>query len=105
MRDAKQLIEFFCLAFADGKVKVKKTEKNEGKNLDIKPNYISFESCKEGVKFYYATLYMPMTCVHIFRKVNPQNAYVKKKDAENHVALLAVRKLRQRGHLDEYLFP
>jgi hypothetical protein len=46
-----------------------------------------------------------MSCIHIFRKVNPAVAYVKKKDAENHVALLAVRKLRQLGHLDEYLFP
>lgn len=48
---------------------------------------------------------MPMTCVHIFRKINPILAYVKKKDAENHVALLAIRKLRAGGHFDEYLFP
>jgi uncharacterized protein YuzB (UPF0349 family) len=104
MRDAKQLIEFFCQSFADGKIKIKKTEKNDN-NLDIKPNYVCAESCKEGLKFYYAILYMPMTCVHILRKVNPKSAYVKKKDAENHVALLAIRKLRQRGYLDEYLFP
>lgn len=63
------------------------------------------ESLKEGVKFYYAELYMPLTCIHIFRKVNPKNAYVKKKDAENHVALLAINKLKSRGHLDDYLFP
>lgn len=94
MRDAKQLVEFFCLAFSEGKIMIKKTEKNEGKNLELKPNYICVESCREGLKFYYATLYMPMTCLHIFRKVNPRAAYVKKKDAENHVALLAIRKLR-----------
>ena len=48
---------------------------------------------------------MPQICAHIFRKVNPTHAFVKKKDAENHVALLAIRKLRERGHLDAHLFP
>jgi hypothetical protein len=37
--------------------------------------------------------------------VNPKYAFVKKKDAENHVALRAIRKLRSKGYLDKYLFP
>jgi hypothetical protein len=48
---------------------------------------------------------MPETCKTILRKVNPKSAFVKKKDAENHVALLAIKKLREKGHLDEHLFP
>jgi hypothetical protein len=48
---------------------------------------------------------MPETCKNILRKVNPKSAFVKKKDAENHVALLAIKKLREKGHLDEHLFP
>jgi Dicer dimerisation domain len=50
-------------------------------------------------------LYMPETCKNILRKVNPKSAFVKKKDAENHVALLAIKKLREKGHLDKHLFP
>jgi len=74
-------------------------------NLELKPNYICIETSKDNVKFYYAVLYMPMTCVHMLRKVNPKNAFIKKKDAENHVALLAIKKLKDRGYIDEYLFP
>lgn len=76
MRDAKQVVESFCLAFADAKIKIQKIlkveEASEQKNnLELKPNYLCVESSKEGVKYYYAVLYMPMTCTHIFRKVNP----------------------------------
>ena len=35
----------------------------------------------------------------------PLEGFLKKKDAENHVALVAVKKLHQNGHFDEYLFP
>jgi hypothetical protein len=49
---------------------------------------------------------MPLTCKDKgITKTNPKNAYAKKRDAENHVALLTVRKLREKGFLDEYLFP
>jgi len=48
---------------------------------------------------------MPETCKTILRKVNPKSAFVKKKDAENHVALLAIKKLRDKGYLDQHLFP
>jgi hypothetical protein len=34
-----------------------------------------------------------------------ENGFLKKKDAENHVALLSLKKLHQNGHLDDYLFP
>lgn len=49
---------------------------------------------------------MPETCRDKgITKINPKNAYPKKKDAENHVALLAVRRLIEKGYFDEYLFP
>lgn len=114
MRDAKQLVEFFCMAYADIKIKLQKImnsderaqlDESANKHHELKPNYISDELAKDGVKFYYSVLYMPETCKHILRKVNPKNAFVKKKDAENHVALIAIRKLRQLNHLDEHLFP
>lgn len=75
------------------------------KHLEFKPNYINEEHARDGVKFFFSVLYMPETCKSILRKVNPKSAFVKKKDAENHVALLAIKKLRDKGHLDEHLFP
>ena len=48
---------------------------------------------------------MPECCKDRLRKVNPIHAFVKKRDAENHVALLAIKKLRAKGLIDEYLFP
>jgi hypothetical protein len=32
---------------------------DNGKNLELKPNYVCVEGAKEGVKFYFASLYMP----------------------------------------------
>ena len=117
MRDAKQLVEFFCIAYADIKIKMQKMIKhdsnmsnsteasNSGKHLELKPNYVSEEHARDGVKFFFTILYMPETCKDIVRKVNPKSAFVKKKDSENHVALLAIKKLRDKGYLDEHLFP
>ena len=39
----------------------------------------------------------------MLRKQNPDKAFVKKRDAENHVALLAVKRLQQKGFLTENL--
>jgi hypothetical protein len=48
---------------------------------------------------------MPKTChAKGITKVNPKNAYAKKRDAENHVALLAIKKLYDKGFLTNYLF-
>lgn len=107
MRDAKQLLENFCLSVVENKIKLSKqsNEQEENKHNEVKPNYVCFESSRNQIKYFYAILYMPLSCVHVFRKVNPKEAFFKKKDAENHVALLAIRKLRQRGYLDEHLFP
>lgn len=63
------------------------------------------ESQKGGVKYFVCVLYMPESCKDMLRKVNPENAFIKKKDAENHVALLAIKKLRIKGFIDDYLFP
>jgi len=63
------------------------------------------ESNKNGVKYFFCVLYMPTICHTIIKKVNPKCAFIKKKDAENHVALLAIYKLRKRGFINDYLFP
>ena len=58
---------------------------------------------KEGSKFFYCTLYFPRRCKDILRKVNPKTAFIKKKDAENHVALLALKRLHKKNILNDYL--
>ena len=63
------------------------------------------ETNKEGVKYYYCVLYFPNSCKDVIKKVNPQSVFVKKRDAENHVALLAIRKLKEKGLFDSHLFP
>ena len=73
--------------------------------LSAKPVYEVFEENKGDVKYYFCVLRMPETCKDKLRKVKPQNAYMKKRCAENHVALLAIIKLRQKGYFNEYLFP
>lgn len=71
---------------------------------EFKPNYVARESCIEGVKFFFCILYFPRRCKDIvLRKQNPERAFVKKRDAENHVALLAVKRLQQKGFLTEHL--
>ena len=70
-----------------------------------KPNYLVKETNKDGLKYYYCVLYFPLSCKDIIRKVNPQSVFVKKRDAENHVALLAIKKLKEKGFFDGYLFP
>ena len=51
-------------------------------------------------------LYLPLSCKDKgVTKVNPKHAYPKKKDAENHVALLCVKKLMDKGYFDEYILP
>jgi hypothetical protein len=53
-------------------------------------------------------LYLPKTCgqfVNYVYRINCQNGFVKKRDSENHVALIALRQLYNAGWLDDYLFP
>jgi len=53
MRDAKQLVEYFCLAYADVKIKIQKILKNGEEvknyqnNLEFKPNYVCIEATKD----------------------------------------------------------
>lgn len=59
---------------------------------------------KEGTKFFFCVLYLPHSCREVvFRKQNPEKACIKKRDAENHVALLAVKKLQTKEFLSKYL--
>jgi hypothetical protein len=48
---------------------------------------------------------MPKTCYNYLKKVRPLTAFVKKRDAENHVALLALEKLHKKKFLSKHLFP
>lgn len=38
-------------------------------------------------------------------RVKPIIAFARKKDAENHVALIAIKTLKEKGLLDEYFYP
>lgn len=61
---------------------------------DIKPNYVVKEVSKEGETYFVCQLYFPKGVKDIIlRKQNPEKACVKKRDAENHVALQAVKRL------------
>jgi len=53
---------------------------------------------------------MPETCSKFLKRIKPERAFVKKKDAENHVALLALKKLNEKDsqgyqYLNDNLFP
>lgn len=74
-------------------------------NLSAKPVYEVFEENKGDIKYYFCVLKMPECTRDKLKKVNPKSAYMKKRCAENHVALLAIVKLRQKGYFNEYLFP
>ena len=59
---------------------------------------------KEGTKFFFCVLYFPKRCKDIIlRKQNPEKACAKKRDAENHVALQAVKRLQSKAFLTEHL--
>ena len=74
-------------------------------HFDRKPNYLVQETNQEGVKYYYCILYFPNSCKDVIKKINPKSVFIKKKDAENHVALLAIKKLKEKGYFDDHLFP
>jgi hypothetical protein len=40
---------------------------------------------------------MPTSCSKFLKRIKPERAFVKKKDAENHVALIALKKLHERN--------
>lgn len=71
--------------------------------LELKPNYVTQMGMKEGSKFFYCALYFPRVCKDILRKQNPETAFIKKRDAENHVALLALKRLHLKGYLNDNL--
>jgi len=60
------------------------------------------EGSKDGVKLFYCILYFPrQTHSFLIRKINPEQAHLNKRSAENHVALRAVKKLHKDGFLTE----
>ena len=71
-------------------------EPGSPKHLALKPNYKVKEQSKNGTKYFLCLLYMPNTCSKFLKRIKPEKAFVKKKDAENHVALLALKKLHDK---------
>lgn len=127
LRDAKSLIEVFCEAAAevtptesntnnpeDPKnsvtVPVDSTDKKIYKFVtDFKPFFRTQETTPDAYnkKFFLTALYMPKSCLGFFDdlRFKPESGFLKKKDSENHVAQIALRKLYTRGFLDDYLYP
>ena len=63
---------------------------------------------EENRIFFLSCVYLPKTCAMFVNnefKLMPECGFLKKKDSENHVALLALKKLYDNGWLDDYLFP
>jgi hypothetical protein len=75
------------------------------KNHPYKVFFDTQERSKNNVKYFFSVLYMPRSCKQYLEKVNPLTAFAKKKDAENHVALLAIQKLYEKGLFSKHLYP
>jgi hypothetical protein len=78
--------------------------------MDFEPNYHSKETTSDenNKKYFLTALYVPKTCGLYFNyiyRVMCENGFIKKRDSENHVALMALRQLYDAGYLDDYLFP
>ena len=60
-------------------------------------------------KFYFSNLYLPKTCAPFMKdgrhRFVPEFGYLRKRESEGHVALLALKKLHKDNFLDDYLFP
>lgn len=60
----------------------------------IKPIFEIREVAKVQKKFYVCLLHVPkMLYPFLDPIIKPEHAFVKKKDSENHVALIAIKKL------------
>ena len=81
-------------------------KKGEFKKIHtFKPIYDTKESNKFGKKFYFSYLYMPKSCKKYLQTMEPNTAYCKKKDAENHVSLRAIKLLYQNKYIDDHIYP
>lgn len=86
-------------------------EKKLSKNIkDYEPNFRTSTSVEdsENRKYFFSCIYLPKVCgkyVDYDFKIMPEHGFLKKKDSESHVALLALKKLYENNYLDEYLFP
>lgn len=38
-------------------------------------------------------------------RIQSESGFIKKRDSENHAAMLALKKIKNYGYLDDYLFP
>jgi superfamily II DNA/RNA helicase len=115
LRDAKALLDVFCKAAAEVQPMVpldpELAQRKPSKYVkDFEPFYNSKETTSDehNKKYFLTVLFLPKTCgqfVNYVYRVNCQNGFIKKRDSENHVALLALRQLYGSGWLDDYLFP
>jgi hypothetical protein len=77
---------------------------------DFEPSFKTTQTAadEENKIYFLSCVYLPKTCgafVNHEYKIMPLSGFLKKKDSENHVALLALKKLYENGYLDDYLFP
>lgn len=72
---------------------------------DYRPVWDHRENVKMGKKFFFSILYLPKLLQKVMRTVKPESAFAKKKDAENHVSLLAIKKLYSMGLINDNLYP
>lgn len=100
--DSRSNLSSISASLNSSKISSASTEDN---HHQYKPNYVVKEAMKEGAKFFYCILYFPKRCKEIIdiRKQNPLKAHAKKRDAESHVALEAVKRLQTKKFLTEYL--
>jgi hypothetical protein len=73
--------------------------------LEFKPNYVTREVVKDRVTFFFSELYFPKTFADLKRKVNPKKGHLKKRDSQDHVALLAMEDLYKKEYFNEFLLP
>ena len=76
---------------------------------DVKPFFRTQETTPDAYnkKFFLTALYLPKSCLGYLDdlRFKPESGFLKKKDSENHVAQIALRKLYSLGFLDDYLYP
>jgi hypothetical protein len=114
MRDSKLILGVFCKEAMEHQKYFKLDSKQSGKVSkmvhETEPTYKTTQTNPDDDNriFFLSCIYLPKTCgkfVNNEYKLMPECGFLRKKDSENHIALLALKKLYENGWLDDYLFP